>query len=72
MLTVHLKLIQVNKSKTITYNIIIVYNFFLKEGAIRFMVKTNPVQLITDYNVAPCGDDICEEGETCSACSGKI
>jgi hypothetical protein len=29
------------------------------------MFKTTP-QLLTDYNVAPCGDGICEEGETCA------
>lgn len=39
-------------------------------GAVRLIVKpnTNPPQLLADYNVAECGDNICEEGETCSYC----
>lgn len=39
-------------------------------GSIRFLFKpsTNPPQLTTDYNVAECGDNICEPGESCSFC----
>lgn len=39
-------------------------------GSIRFIFKhnTNPPQLVYDYNVANCGDNICEPGETCSFC----
>jgi alpha-amylase len=38
-------------------------------GAVRFIMKVaSPPQLTTDYNVAPCGDGICETGESCSYC----
>ena len=43
-------------------------NIIILEGAIRFVFKSSPIQLTTDYNVAPCNDGICEEGETCRAC----
>lgn len=39
-------------------------------GAIRFIVEPtsgNPI-LSTDFNVAECGDGICEEGESCDYC----
>lgn len=39
-------------------------------GAVRFTVdgsKEYPI-LNTDYNVADCGDDICEPGEACETC----
>ena len=40
------------------------------EGAIRFLVKpTNfAPQLTTDFNVAECGDNVCEPGESCQFC----
>lgn len=40
------------------------------QGAVRFIVKpTGGVpKLSTDYNVAECGDDICEVGESCEFC----
>lgn len=39
-------------------------------GSVRFLVKpsTNPPQLTTDYNVAECGDNVCEPGESCAFC----
>ena len=39
-------------------------------GAVRFVVKVSSgyPQLTTDYNVADCGNGICEAGETCSFC----
>ncbi len=40
------------------------------EGSIRFIVKPNGVsaELSSDYNVADCGDGICEAGESCKFC----
>jgi hypothetical protein len=39
-------------------------------GAVRFILKpaTNPPQLSTDYEVAECGNGICEAGQTCRYC----
>jgi len=37
-------------------------------GAIRFLFNPLNTVLTTDYGVAPCGDDVCEEGESCSTC----
>ncbi len=41
-------------------------------GSIRFVVKPtgNSAVLSTDYNVAECGDGICEPGESCKFCPG--
>ncbi|RNA38528.1 Alpha catalytic domain containing [Brachionus plicatilis] len=39
-------------------------------GAVRLVFKpsTNPPQLTNDFNVAECGDNVCETGETCGYC----
>jgi hypothetical protein len=39
-------------------------------GAVRLVAKanTNPPQMTADYDVAPCGNGICEEGQTCRGC----
>ena len=38
-------------------------------GAARLVVKPGtPPQLSSDYNIGECGNNVCEAGETCSAC----